>query len=320
MPSPYLPITPATPWLAPLAGYSDLPFRLLCRKFGCSVAVTEMVSAKGLCYGGPGTENLLQTSPEDTPLVIQLFGDDPVIIKDAMQILMEQGFLYFDFNAGCPVRKVIKTGAGAAMAKTPELLARIARDMAELAPGRTGVKMRRGWTAGEDNYLTVGKALEEAGAAWVSLHPRTARQGYSGEADWLCLKKLKKSISIPVIASGDLFSAGKAQECITQTGVDAVMFARGALYDPQIFKDFLCLLKGIPASPRSTLELAATINSHIDFAEKSLPQKRVLLKMRGIIPRYVRHTAGAKALRSHIVRCTSLEELKSLVLHFLQNK
>lgn len=311
------PIAPDKPWLAPLAGFSDLAFRLLCREHGAAAAVTEMVSAKGTCYGGPGTGDLLATNADDQPLVVQLFGAEADFVERAMEQLMERGFQWFDLNAGCPVRKVNKTGAGAALMGEPDRLVEIARRMAALAPGRTGVKFRRGWADGQDNYMEIGRRLEDAGTAWVALHPRTARQGYSGQADWSCTRELAAALSIPVIASGDLFSAEDAVRCVRETGVAGVMFARGALYGPAIFSEYIALIRGEEPRARTPEALGNAIRRHAELARSFLPERKALLKMRTIVPRYVRHMPGARALRSRIVHCGSWGELESMVDEFL---
>lgn len=312
-----LPIAPDKPWLAPLAGFSDLAFRLLCREHGAAAAVTEMVSAKGTCYGGPGTGDLLLTNDDDQPLVVQLFGAEAEFIERAMEQLMERGFKWFDLNSGCPVRKVNKTGAGAALMQDPDRMVEIARRMAALAPGRTGVKFRRGWADGEDNYMETGHRLEDAGAAWVALHPRTARQGYSGQADWSCTRELAGALSIPVIASGDLFTAEDAVRCVRETGVSGVMFARGALYGPAIFEEYIALIRGEEPPTRTPQALGEAIRRHAELARSFLPERKALLKMRTIVPRYVRHMPGARALRSRIVHCTAWDELEGMVDAFL---
>ncbi|NJB67056.1 tRNA-dihydrouridine synthase B [Desulfobaculum xiamenense] len=306
-----------SPWLAPLAGFSDLPFRLLCREHGCSVACTEMVSAKGLVYGGPGTGNLLDTSPQDTPLVVQLFGAEPEFIEKAMGILLERGYEYFDLNSGCPVKKVTKTGAGAALHNDVDRLEAIVAVMAKLAPGRTGVKFRLGWAAGEENYLEIGKRMEQAGASWLSLHPRHAKQGYSGTANWDALAELVGAVETPVIASGDLFTAEDGVRCIEETGVSGVMFARGALYGPHIFERFRALMHGeTPITPDGPA-IADMIRRHAELAREYFQGRKALVKMRTIVPRYVRDTPGSRILRSRVVACTSWEELDEIVTDFL---
>ncbi|GAB6035926.1 hypothetical protein JCM15519_04850 [Fundidesulfovibrio butyratiphilus] len=305
------PLTPDAPWLAPLAGYSDLAFRLLCRDYGAACAVTEMVSAKGMVYHSPGTAELLATTPEDAPLVVQLFGSEPEMIARAMDMLLQAGFAHFDLNAGCPVNKVVKTGAGAALLKTPELLAEIASVMVGRAgPGRVGVKIRAGWQDDSLNYLDVGRRLEDAGVAWLTLHPRHARQGYSGTAPWERLAEFKRTVGVPVVASGDLFTARDARDCLARTGVDAVMFARGALYDPTIFKQYL---DSSPQKPPSGDAVACLASRHAELMRAHGRPDAALRRMRSIVPRYVRGLAGARALRMEMTSCTTWDRFDAIL-------
>jgi tRNA-dihydrouridine synthase B len=301
-----LPISPAKPWLAPLAGFSDLPFRLLCRGLGCAAACTEMVSAKGLVYASPGTEDLLSTAPGDDPLVVQLFGSEPDILARSMDMLLARGSHYFDINAGCPVKKVVKTGSGAALMKEPKTLEALARTMvAHAGPSRIGVKIRLGWDASSTNYLEVGARLEQAGIAWITLHPRWARQGFSGNADWECLGMLKQRVGIPVLGSGDLFTAEDGVECLRRTGIDGVMFARGALRDPSLFVRFSALIEGDhkPVPSRARL-----LRSHGRLAMEHGNGRATLLKMRTIAPRFIRCLPAAKSLRMAFASCSSWDE------------
>lgn len=304
------PIAPDKPWLAPLAGYSDLPFRMLCREYGAACAVTEMVSAKGLVYNSPGTKDLLATCTQDSPLVVQLFGSEPDMFARAMDMLLDAGFSWFDLNCGCSVPKVVKTGAGAALLRTPELLLEIAKIMvAKAGPGRIGVKLRTGWTAEETPpVFDIAKALEDHGIAWLTLHPRHARQGYSGVAKWEFVKALKLGVSVPVMASGDLFSAQDARRCLVETGADGVMFARGAMYDPAIFTHYLD--PGAP--PASGAQIARLIERHAALIREFGRPERALLRMRSIVPRYVRNLLGARALRMEVASCTSWEHLRDI--------
>lgn len=323
-----LPIGPDSPWLAPLAGFSDLPFRLLCRELGAAVACTEMVSAKGLVYGlrqkdagSNATEDLLVTSPADVPLVVQLFGEDPDFLRIAVTELRERGYRYFDLNMGCSVPKVTKTGAGAALLRRPDQALRAAGAVLTAAePGCAGCKLRLGWDASSPVYLNLAKALEDAGAAWVTLHPRYARQGFGGEADPAALELLASALSIPVLASGDLFSAESAVARL-DTGARGVMFARGAMMNPAIFRRYLLLRQGgsAPAAmpPR---DLLALILRHAQLARELTPgrpgrkgQDPALLKMRTFVPRYVRHLPGVKRLRLALVRCESWSEFENTV-------
>lgn len=329
------PIHPDAPWLAPLAGFSDLPLRLLCREQGAAVACTEMVSAKGLIYGlrqrkGPlsGTEELLSTTPDDQPLVVQLFGEDPEFIIPAVEELRERGFTWFDLNMGCSVPKVTKTGAGAALLRDPEQAVKVAGALFKAAgPGKAGCKIRLGWSADAPIYQDLGKALEQAGAAWITMHPRFARQGFSGSCDNKALETLVASVGIPVIASGDLFTAADAVKRL-ETGVASVMFARGALASPAIFSRYAALRKGSPlpdALPAD--ELLALIRRHAVLAKELTPGRPgrtglapALLKMRTVVPRYVRHLPGIKQLRLALAHCTGWEELDALLHDFFHTQ
>ena len=320
-----LPIHARAPWLAPLAGFSDLPFRLLCREMGAAVACTEMVSAKGLVYGlrqkkgCSGTEDLLVTTPGDRPLVVQLFGAEAPFLAEAIAILRERGFTHFDLNMGCSVPKVTKTGAGSAMLRDIPNALNSARAMIEAAgQGNVGFKMRLGWDAGAEVYEHLACQLEAMGAGWLCLHPRFARQGFSGEADWRALARLRQKVALPLIASGDLFSAKDGVRCVQETGVDSVMFARGAIQSPAVFSFYLRMMDGETALPEQLPgpELLRLIRRHAALAKELTPGKTgrsglppALLKMRTVVPRYVKHLPRIKELRLALARCTGWEDL-----------
>ncbi len=305
-----LPIAPDAPWLAPLAGYSDLPFRMLCRAYGAACAVTEMVSVKGLVYGGHGTTRLLATAPGDGPLVVQLFGAEPDMFERAMPQLLERGFTHFDLNAGCSVRKVNKSGSGSALMARPAQLLKIVQVMLRASgPGRVGVKMRLGITTAEENYLDIGRALADLGAGWLTLHPRTARQLFGGQADWSSIGRLVRAVDIPVLASGDLFTAEAAARCLAETGASGVMFARGALTDPMIFQRLRDILSGREPAERSAESLARATALHIRLARELDDTPRALRALRAFLPRYAKGFSGIRALRQALLECRSWEEL-----------
>lgn len=330
-------IQPTIPWLAPLAGYSNLPFRLLCRELGAGVACTEMVSAKGIYYSlnqarlptleqinrkaGKASWALLASPPEDGPLVIQLFGVEADIMQAAAEAIVELFTgreVYFDLNMGCSVPKVVKTGAGAAMLDDIPNALKVAKGLIAVAgPGRVGFKLRLGWLKGNDVYLDLAKGLESAGAAWVSMHPRYGRQGYSGQADWAKLKMLKQSVNIPVVASGDLLSAGAAKACLENTGVDAVMFARGAMNNPFIFREFNQLMQTGEVVPPSADELLAAIEKHRQFARAWLDDRYALSQMRGFIPRYAHHFPGVRTLRQNLSVCQTWADMDIVISKFM---
>lgn len=307
-------IHPDRPWLAPLAGFSDLAFRLLCREQGAAAACTEMVSAKGLMFDNESTRRLLATHPADHPLVVQLYGSDTESFDRAMEVLLRKGFCHFDLNAGCSVPKVTKTGSGAALLKTPELLLAIAQRMVKAAGrGAVGVKLRLGWRPEEEIVPELGCKLQDLGVGWLTLHPRWAVQGFSGHAHWDRLRALRQQVDIPVIASGDLFSAEDARRCVERTGVQGVMFARGALWDPAIFGKYLTLrglLRPQSMGPGYCLEVA---RRHMLLSREHLSDRRALLSMRTIVPRYLRNFPGAKEVRQRLTTLESWAELEDVL-------
>jgi tRNA-dihydrouridine synthase B len=311
-----LPVSPSDPWLAPLAGFSDLPFRLLCREQGCRVAVTEMVSAKGLIYGSPGTSELLLTCPQDSPLVVQLFGAEESFLIQAIRRLRESGFRHFDLNCGCPVKKVVKTGSGAALLKDPQHLLHLAKAMIQAAePGCMGFKIRLGWHINQPVHLALARQLEDLGAGWITLHPRYGAQGFTGHADWSQLAELKKNLThIPVIASGDLFQPEDAVQCVENSGVDGLMFARGALNDPSIFKRYLLLQRKEIPQEKTFPDMLSLVQRLCELYVDYGLDKLGLLKMRTLAPRFFKGLPNARVLRRNIVFCKSWED----VFHVLQ--
>lgn len=344
---PALTFDAARPWLAPLAGYTDLPFRMLCREYGASVCCTEMVSAKGLMYKSPGTQDLLRTVPEDTSLVVQLFGSEAPFVVQAMEQLQGQGFRYFDLNMGCSVPKVTRTGSGAAMLKDVDNALRLARAMVRAGgEGRVGFKFRLGWDAQSAVWEDLGPALQDCGAAWLTLHPRYARQGFGGTAHWPALAGLCRRVTIPVIGSGDIFTACDGVRCIEETGVNTVMYARGAMQDPAVFASHAALwaarhpqngpsplaegaqltagastalpdISGPCPQVHSRAALRAMIARHAELALLHGCERSALFKMRTFVPRYVHHLPGVRALRQGLSTCTDWAGLNALLDTFL---
>lgn len=310
----HLPFGHDAPWLAPLAGYSDLPFRLLCRRYGAAVCVTEMVSAKGLAYNSTGTGELLRSLPRDQPLVVQLFGAEACYLEQAISRLRAAGYAWFDLNMGCSVPKVLKQQAGAAMLGDIDHALDVARAMIRAAePGHVGFKFRLGLDDSRPVWMDLALRLEDAGAGWLTLHPRTARQGFGGEADHTALARLSERLSLPLLASGDLFTAADGVRVQQQTGVSGVMYARGALSDPTIFAAHRALAAGQPVPEVTPQSLRAVIDRHIALCREHCSGNAALWKMRSVVPRYVKQLPGAKALRRALCQCTSWEDLDTLL-------
>lgn len=312
------PIRWNAPWLAPLAGFSDLPFRLLCREQGAAVAVTEMVSAKGLLNAGPANERLLTTCDEDSPMVVQLFGPGADTLGRAARLLAGRGFAWLDLNCGCSVPKVVKARSGAALLQDPNRLVACAKAMVDAVaplhgPGRVGVKFRTGWCQGKECHTDIAKRLEDVGVGWLTLHPRYARQGFAGQAAWERLAEVKQAVSLPVMASGDLWTAEDALECRNASGVDGVMYARGALRNPAVFAAHMALAEGRPQPVLDGPFLAKLIQRHVDLIHTYGQPGRELLKLRTVVPRYVRNLRGAGKLRAQLTRLNSYQELQDIL-------
>lgn len=332
-----LPISPETPWLAPLAGWSDLPFRLLCREQGAAFACTEMVSAKGLVYGGKNTHDLLQTNVQDSPLAVQIFGAEQDFMQKGVQLLKAQGFCNYDVNVGCSVNKVVKTGAGSAMLKDLSNFYKVAKTVIDEvhkdAEHKIGFKIRLGYYLGEEVYEELALRLQDFGVDWITLHPRYAKQGFSGVPKYEALARLKELLEIPVIASGDLFTARDGVRVLLETGVNGVMYARGAMSNPHIFAEHKYLWqyvqeKGLSSAdipeygtlfPRSQEQIKsdiyALIMTHLGYAKTYSPQ-RAVLQMRTIVPHYVRHLENAKLVRQALIKCRSFAELENVLQEY----
>lgn len=319
---------PDQPWLAPLAGYSDLPFRLLCRELGARVCETEMVSAKGLLYRSPGTDSLLRTVPADAPLAVQLFGSEPREIAAAVLLLRQAGYNVFDFNMGCPVRKVMRQGAGAALLEDSCRALAIAAQMLAAAqargdnlpeePAMIGFKFRLDAGAGSDFVRDFGRRLEELGASWLCLHPRTAAEGYGGAARWDRIASLVEAVNLPVIASGDILSADAAARCLQETGAACVMYARVSLKNPFVFVQHECRMAGLPEPELDNAGLTRLIRRHIEITRDYCGDGRAFGKIRSIIPRYVRHLPGVGNLRQALAGCRDWQSLGSILSKFME--
>ena len=314
-----LPFTPHEPWLAPLAGYSDLAFRLLCRENGAAVCCTEMISAKGLIHTSPGTVALLRTHPLDAPLVVQLFGAEQDSMARAMEILLGMGFRYFDLNMGCAVPKVTRGGSGAALLRDIPKALSVAKAMFALAePGHAGCKLRLGWDNGDAAWRVLAPALADAGAGWLTLHPRSARQAFAGSADWDVFAELAALLSIPLVASGDLLKAEDGARCLAAGGPSCVMYARGALHDPTIFNAHRALLAGCVPIVSGLRELRRRIERHAELARACGGQgeRGALLQMRSLVPRYAHHLPGVRLLRQALCSCTTWEQFEDILEYF----
>ena len=259
------------PWiLAPMAGVSEMPYRVIAREMGASAAPTELVSAKGLLFGQERTRRYLTRADSETPFWVQLFGGDPETMARGAAAAVEQGADIIDINMGCPVKKVTRTGAGSALLCDP---ARGAA-MVEGIIARTGlpvtVKIRSGWDDDSRNYVELAKALGAAGASAIAMHARTREQGYRGEANWAHIKELVVNSPIPVIGNGDVWSASDARRMVQETGCAGVMIGRGALGNPWIFEELTLPTAGGALGHERWKMVERHFNAHLEFLGEEL--------------------------------------------------
>lgn len=309
---------PGNLFLAPVAGYSDRAFRSVCVEQGADLCCTELVSSEALTRDSAKTELLLRRASNETRYAIQLFGSDPEVMGRAASLLAPYHPEVVDINCGCPVPKVIKTGAGAALLRKPELLSRIVSAVFRASAESLGgvpvtVKIRSGWDDGSINYLETARAALEAGAALVGLHARTRAQVYAGKADWSHIADLSTRISVPVIGSGDLFSAEAAERMLRETGCAGVMFARGAMGNPFIFSEAKALLlHGSYVTPPAA-ERILTGFRQLQLLCEDAGEAVACREMRKQFCAYTKGVAGGAAIREHLVRAETVEDYRKIL-------
>jgi tRNA-dihydrouridine synthase B len=247
--------------LAPLAGITDLPFRLLAREAGCALVTSEMVSADGLVHGASATFDLLRSRPQEKPLAVQLFGSDPAVMAAAAAIVADSGAEVVDLNFGCAVRKVVRAGAGVALMRAPRVAEAILRAVRKALKIPLTIKLRSGWDRSGREALALAAMAEACGVDALTLHPRTAAQKFSGRADWTLIAALKRRLAIPVVGNGDIRSADDAVRMMAETGCDAVMIGRAAIGYPAIFGEVAGRLAGRPPA-------MADFNQRIDVMRR----------------------------------------------------
>ncbi len=300
--------------LAPMAGVTGSPFRLLAREQGCPLVFSEMVSAKGLVYKGRRSRELLQFSERERPIGLQLFGSDPGIIAEAASILVAEKPDFIDLNFGCPTRKITCNGDGGALLRSPELCRRIFRAIVASVPIPVTVKIRKGWDEESVNAVEIASIAEEEGISAVTVHGRTVAQGYSGRADWSVIAVVKSALTIPVIGNGDVDSPLAAEELIRQSGVDAVMIGRAARGNPWIFRDVLARQLGkAPPAPPALPEIKKMILRHFKLLIDFKGEAAAAREMRSHIAWYLKGFPGAAALRKQLALISSYTEAQALL-------
>lgn len=309
--------------LAPLAGVSDWPFRLLCGDLGADETVTEMISAQGyLCApeDNRATQDLLLTHPGEPPVAAQVFGRDPRWFYDAIRKLTDSG-LYsgIDINMGCPAPKVTNGGSGSALMKTPELAAKIIKAARQATQLPLSVKMRIGWDEKSINVLPFSKMAEEEGADYITVHGRTRAQHYSGKANWEAIARVKRERKIPVIANGDVFSWADAKALLELSGCDGVAIGRGALGNPWIFREIKQGLAGRDPLPADPFEIQELCLRHARLMAEWKGEDRAVIEMRKHFAWYLKGLRGAAQVRSRINTMDRLIDVENTIREYFQS-
>ncbi|MDD2318331.1 MAG: tRNA dihydrouridine synthase DusB [Desulfobacterales bacterium] len=299
--------------MAPMAGITDLPFRLLAKASGCGLVCSEMISANGLVYGSEKTRQLLISCPGEKPLSVQIFGADPAIMAEAAAMVQDSGADILDINFGCSVKKVLKSGAGSALMKTPEKAEAILRSVRKSVSIPLTIKIRTGWNPSGDEAMRIAQIAQDCGVDAVAIHPRTATQGFSGKAFHSLIGALKERLRIPVIGNGDIQNARDAVDMMEQTGCDGVMIGRGAIGNPWIFEQ---VRRRLNAEPRFEADMELRFQTMLDYLGMSVKyfgESRACRMMRSRLSWFVKGLPGSSRFRQAISRISSRDQAMEFI-------
>ena len=297
-------------FLSPMAGVTDLPFRLICKQKGCGMLYTEMINAKALCYNDENTKKMTKIEDEEHPIAIQIFGSEPEYMGRAAEILNSHSNEILDINMGCPAPKVIKNGDGSALMKNPKLAEQVMKAVVENSTKPVTLKIRKGWDDNSVNAVEIAKIAEQAGISALAIHGRTREQYYSGKADWDIIKEIKESISIPVIGNGDVFEIEDAINMLEKTNCDAIMIGRGAQGNPWIFNRINHYMQTgeILAKPTAEEKISTAIE-HMKLAVAEHGEYVAVREMRKHIGWYIKGLKNSARYRDEINKLTDCESV-----------
>lgn len=308
-------------FLAPMAGVTDLAFRIICSEMGAGLVFSEMVSSKGIYYGDKKTERLLEVDPNERPIAMQIFGSDPEIMKSIVESNLNKrnDIDIIDINMGCPAPKIVKNGDGSALMKNPKLTREILKSVVKASNKPVTLKIRMGWDKDNINGIEIAKIAEEEGISALTVHGRTRDMFYSGEADWDFIRKVKSSIEIPVIGNGDIFRPEDGIRMLEYTKCDGIAIGRGSQGNPWIFRRILSLIDGKPDNPPTVEEIVRTCIRHLSLISSIKGEKIGVREMRKHSAWYLKGLRNSNEIKNKINNIDTKDELEMLLIKFLEN-